>query len=81
MRHVGCDTVFVPLTAVYYDLTGIEIHRGSFWVDEMTQLFGFHWSEVIQVSHATFACNCDSLVGRGYDRALRERMLNALGLT
>ncbi len=81
LRHTKCDIIFVPLTAMYYDLTGIEIHRGSFWVEEMTKLNGFSPFDLLRISHATFACNCVSVVGQGYDHALRQRMLNALGLT
>lgn len=80
MRHARCDIIFVPLTAVYYDLTGIEIHRGSFWVEEMTRLNGFSRFELLRISHATFACNCDSIVGRGYCPKLRDNLLKAVGL-
>ena len=69
-------TIFSPLTAVYYDLTGEIIHRGSFWMPELTEGFGFPWWEVLAVTYASIACDC---AGHQYSRALRNRILAALG--
>lgn len=62
-----------PLTAVYYECTGVEIPNG-FWVSEITEKFGFPWYEVLEISYASDACN----IGRSYDIHLRNRLLRAL---
>jgi len=76
LRRHGSKTIFSPLTAVYCELTNKEIHRGSFWVEELTQEFGFPWYEVMEISYAWSACSC----GRAYDKVLRDRILKALDM-
>ncbi len=73
-------TIFSPLTAVYYDLTGRAIHRGSYWAEELCWEFGLKWQDALVISHASTSCNCDSVVGRGYCQKTRDKMLLALGL-
>ena len=80
LRHAKCEIRFTPLTAVYYQLSGIEIHHGSFWAEELTREYDLSWHDALTLSHAIFACNCDSVVGRGYDRGLRDKLLRAVGL-
>jgi hypothetical protein len=65
--------VFTPLTAVYFQLTGVEIHRGSFWCEEMQDL-GFPWWDINAIEYATIACG-------GHDPNLRMEILKVLGFT
>ena len=73
----GSDMIFSPLTAVYFNLTGKEIHRGSFFIEELTKEFGFPWYEILEVSYAYLAL--DSW-GKCYNRYLRKDMLEILRL-
>jgi hypothetical protein len=76
LNRQGSDTLFSPLTAVYYHLTGIEIHRGSFWVEELTRDFGFCRWEILQISYAWSGCDFSFR----YDRNLRRTILKTLNL-
>jgi hypothetical protein len=81
LRRQGSETIFSPLTAVYYYLMKtqrqktIELHRGTFWVEELTWDFGFPWWEILELSYAWMACSCG---GRDYNRNLRDRLLSVL---
>ena len=74
-RH-GSEQIFSPLTAVYFHLTGKEIHRGSFWVCELTEEFGMPWWEVLALSYAW----ADSGANGGRVINLRRRLLVILKL-
>ena len=65
------DVIFSPLTLVYFYMTGEEIHRGSFWCEEMTQRFGMPWWDVLKITYAQIGC-------QGHDRNLREDLLNVI---
>ena len=67
---------FSPITAVYYELTKEEIHRGSFWVTEFTERFGFCQWEILDISYAWMALDSP---GKRYDDWLRNRILQTLG--
>jgi hypothetical protein len=74
----GSDTIFSPLTAVYYHLTHVEIHRGSFWVEEFNQGdFQFPWWEILDITYAYMALSAG---GREYNKKLRESILAHLGI-
>lgn len=76
LRRKGSDTIFSPLTAVYFHLSGKEIHRGSFWVEELTNEFGMLWWEILEISYAWIACDC----GHRFSRHLRKKLYVALNL-
>jgi hypothetical protein len=76
LKLEGSEMIFTPLTAVHFLLTGQILHRGSFWMEEMTTDSGFPWWEILEVSYAVIACDCS----RKYDRHLRNGMLEILGL-
>jgi hypothetical protein len=76
MKRHGSETEFSPLTAVYFHLTGKEIHRGSFWVEEFGKdQYAFPWWEILDITYAWMACSGS---GRDYNKTLRDEMLHAL---
>jgi hypothetical protein len=77
LRRKGSDTLFSPLTAVYFCLERKEIHSGSFWSEELCQEFGFPWWEILEITYAEIACVSSA---KRYDPHLRNAMLRALGL-
>lgn len=52
LRRAGSEMIFSPLTAVYFELTGIELHRGSFWHPEITERFKLPWWEINDIRNA-----------------------------
>ncbi|MFA6552347.1 MAG: hypothetical protein WCT19_02485 [Candidatus Paceibacterota bacterium] len=76
LKRKNSETLFCPLSAVYFFLTGREIHRGSFIFKELTDEFSFPWWEILEIAYAETACN----VSRFYDQKLRNRLLGTLNL-
>ena len=75
LRRVGSDTIYSPLTAVYYHLTGKELHRGSFIHPEITRDLGLPHYLIPEISYAEIACEgC----GVRYNRDLRDNILSSL---
>ncbi len=70
------NTLFTPVTAVYFHLTRVEIHHGSFWCEEMTRDFGFPPMDIVEIVYAQMGLVC----GRSFDPHLRNRILTVLGL-
>lgn len=77
MRRKTSDTIFSPLTAVYFSLTKAEVHRGSFWFEEMTRDFQLPWWDIQEITYAF--CKIDT-AGVRYKRPLRNKILRALNL-
>ncbi|KKW19156.1 MAG: hypothetical protein UY62_C0081G0006 [Parcubacteria group bacterium GW2011_GWF2_50_9] len=73
--RVGSKTIFSPTTAVFYTLTGIELHRGSFWHPEITERFGLSRWDILDITYAEICCVCN---GRHYDGKLRLAILEAV---
>jgi hypothetical protein len=69
------EMIFSPVTAVYFTLSGVRIHRGSFWFEEMCD-YGLPWWEIHEIVYASQRLD----FGRKYDRVLRNRILEAVGL-
>jgi hypothetical protein len=76
LKLEGSEWVFSPLTAVYYHLTDKVLHRGSFWMEELTKEFGFPWWEVIDISYAINSSDRSNALRRN----LRRDILRALDL-
>lgn len=70
----GRKWVFCPLSAVYFDLTGQEIHS-CFTMPEITATTSMPPSLVLEIAYAADACSC----GRAFDAHLREKILTSLG--
>jgi hypothetical protein len=76
LKLKGSDHLFTPLYAVYCELTGQEIHRGSFWCEELTRDFEMPGYEIVPIVYAQMGLDCASR----YDRHLRNRILEAMNL-
>jgi len=76
LRRTGVETIYSPLTAVYYAYTGKELHRGSFLQEEFNEALKCPWWDTLEISYAWTACDC----GKNYSRTLRNRMLQVLEL-
>ncbi len=77
LNRKGSQMPFSPLTAVYFNLTGVEIHRGTFWFEEMTRDFGMSWWDIQALTYASVKIDTQ---GTRYNRALRNKLLRALSL-
>lgn len=73
LRRKGSEVVFSPLTAVYCKMTNQEIHKGSFWCEELQQQ-GLPWWDVLEIAYTNIKC------GTNYNKVLRNEILMALGL-
>ena len=67
------NMLFSPLTCAYNELTGKQIHRGSFWCEELQQEFGFPWWEILKIAYVQIKYG-------DYDKQLRNKILVALEL-
>lgn len=74
--RVGSETRFTPITAVYYELTGIETHYGSFIYPEIVRDLRLPELEIVEIVYASMGLDCP----RHYNRILRNQILEALGL-
>ena len=73
LKRVGSEMLFSPITAAYYQLTQEEIHRGSFWCEEL-QTLGIPWWYVVEIAYANIKC------GTAYNKRLRNDILRSLRL-
>ncbi len=74
LRRKDSEMIFSPMTAVYWYLTKKEIHRGSFWCEEMESQFGLPWWDINTIVYAQMA------LGLTYNKKLRNRLLIACNL-
>lgn len=75
LRRAGSEITYSPLTAVYWHLTGAELHRGSFFHPEITKRFHFPWYDILEIVYAEICCVAN---GKHYSSRLRLRMLHAV---
>jgi hypothetical protein len=75
LRRAGGGALYSPLTAVFWELTGEELHRGSFLHPEITERFSLPWHEILEITYAEIACVCK---GRHYSNKLRVALLEAV---
>lgn len=75
LRRVESEITYSPLTAVYWHLTGAELHRGSFFHPEITERFRLPWYDILEIVYAEICCVAN---GKHYSSRLRLRMLSAV---
>lgn len=75
LRRSGSAVIYSPLTAVYWNLTEGELHRGSFSHPEITARFHLPWWEILEIAYAEI---CLVRNGKHYRNKLRLRMLEAV---
>ncbi len=75
LRRLNSARIYSPLTAVYFELTSEELHRGSFSHPEITERFGLPWWDILDITYAEICCVAN---GRHYNSKLRIVLLDAV---